>query len=250
MSKASPAALSFLCTFSLWAQIATNLHTLPDGSTEVRLRNNSTVNLEAFAIRVSYVTPSSSNNTPIIMYIDPKIDSLPAINRYAQQKTAGPVLPGHEFAVIPEYMLVVNRKSEKPLLQQPIITAGIFAGGATTGDKALLSGLMLRRSNMLLAVETTLETLSDAGNRNVPRDQLIDQFKKMAGFVRRGYLPSEQRVGLGLYQSMIGKLRNLPGEKLGSPFPPSAFVAEETAMLRRQRATLSESLADAALIGR
>ena len=140
-----------------------------------------------------------------------------------------------------------------PLFEEHIVTAGIFAGGTTTGDAALLTRLLSRRSSMLQAVEMSLDILSDAGRRNIPRDQLIEQFKKMASSVSRWYLPPEQQVGRDLYQSIIGKLMDLPEEPVGSPFPPTAFVEEETAMLNRQRVTLSESqpsLADAALIGR
>jgi hypothetical protein len=112
--------------------------------------------------------------------------------------------------------------------------------------------LMLRRSNMLLAVETALEELSHAGRRNVPRGQLIQQFKKMADSVRRWYLPPEQQIGVGVYQSIVGKLVNLAEPQQGSPFPPGDFVERETAILRQQRVTLLESqpsLADAGLIG-
>ena len=146
----------------------------------------------------------------------------------------------------------VNTPGER-FFQDPVVTAGILADGTIIGDSTLLAGLVLGRSNMLLAVETTLETLSDAGRGNIPRDQLIAQFKKMADSLRRWYLPPEQQVGLSVYQSMIGKLMNLPDVQYGSPFPPAAFVAEETATLRQQRVILSESqpsLADGAQIAR
>ena len=137
------------------------------------------------------------------------------------------------------------------LLDEPAIAAGIYAEGSTTGDAVLLTRLMFRRSSMLAAVETTFKALSDAGNRNVPREQLIKQFRSMAESVHRWYLPAELRVGHSLYQSMIGKLMNLPQEPLGSAFPPSDFVAQETASLHRQRVALLESqpsLADAAFV--
>jgi hypothetical protein len=175
--------------------------------------------------------------------------------------TAGPVLPNQERRVQPE--LTIDTLPGKlmngrvifrfPVYRPPLVTAGIFADGATTGDAALLNRLILRRCNMLQAVETALEMLSDAGRHNALRGQLIKQFKMMADSVRRWYVPPEQRVGSGVYQSIVGKLINLPEEQLGSPFPPTAFVAQETAMLNQQRVALLESqpsLADAAFIGR
>ena len=124
--------------------------------------------------------------------------------------------------------------------EEPIV-AGILADGTTTGDAALLTRLIVRRGNQLAAVEMAMEMLSDAGRRNVPRDQLIEQFKKMMKSVSHWYLPPEQQVGSSVYQSLVGKLINLPEEPVGSPFPPSTFVAEETAILNRQRVALSES---------
>jgi hypothetical protein len=46
---------------------------------------------------------------------------------------------------------------------------------------------------------------------------------------------------------------NMPGRQDGSPDPMAALIAEETAMLRQQRVTLSESqpsLADGAFVER
>ena len=223
------------CAFSLAAQITATLNQLPNGLPEIRIRNDSAVSLAAFAISMNYVARSAANNAPLMVYVDPAIDT-----------TATPLLPNQERTV----QAAIRYRPGQPidhLFDQPIVT-GIFIDGTTTGDAALLARLMLRRRNMLQAVEVALETLSDAGRRNVPRGQLIEQFRKMADFLNRSYLPPEQQVGRSLYQSIMGKLTNLPEVEVGSPFPPTTFVEQETAMLNRQRTTLLESqpsLADA-----
>jgi hypothetical protein len=191
---------------------------------------------------IRHAQANAASDAPLIVYIDSAIDA-----------AARPVLPNPERMVQPERIRL--RVGSKPvaIFEQPIITGGIFADGTTTGDPVLLTRLMLRRSNMLLAVETALETFSDAGRHNIPRDLLIEQFKKMANSASRWYLSPEQQVGRGLYQAIIGKLMNLPEAPVGSPFPPATFVSEKTAMLNRQCVALSESkpsLADADVIGR
>jgi hypothetical protein len=231
------------CAFSLNAQITATLIHRSNGLDDVKIRNNSTISLVAYVVSVKRA-PQSANasSAPFVRYSDPLIEPV-----------AKPLLPGEERVVMSMGMNPGVTNPGARFFEEPIVTAGVFADDTTTGDAALLAGLVLRRSNMLLAVETTLETLSDAGRRNIPRDQLIAEFKKMADSLRRWYLPPEQQVGLDLYQSIIGKLMNLPEAQYGSPFPPATFVATETATLRQQRVTLSQSqpsLADGALIAR
>src|SRR5713101_9852475 len=176
------------CAFSLAAQITVTLNPLPvpDGSTEIRIRNDAAVSLAAYAISVNLANGAS--DAPLMVYVDSAIDT-----------AVRPVLPNQERTVEPGRMLL--RRGSKPfaIFEQPILTAGIFADGAGTGDAALLTRLILRRCNMLQAVETALETLSDAGRHNVPRHQLIEQFRKMADSLNRWYLPPEQQVGRSLY---------------------------------------------------
>ena len=247
------------CAISLAAQITTTLHRLPDGLDEVRIRNNSGTSLVAFAVSVKPVPRSAGSppardladrNSPLVVYSDPLIE--PGARPLSAGEERVATVSGVAFTADP-----LGRRLLPPfgrrLLEDSILTAGIFADGTATGDPALLTRLLSRRSNMLAALETAMDMLSDAGRHNVPRDRLMEQFKKMARSVSHWYLPPEQQVGRDLYQSIIGKLINLPDEPVGSAFPPSAFVEQETAALNQQRVTLLESqpsLADAALIGR
>jgi hypothetical protein len=250
----------FVCAFSLDAQITATLNQLPDGSSEIRIRNNSAVNVDAFATSVNCVLHSSTgpdSPNPVIVYVDPIIDVFPAIDvRSPGQTVIGPLAPNQERTVAQagQAGMMFRGRFNIRLCEDRIAAAGIFADGTTTGDAALLTGLMLRRSNMLLAVETALEKLSDAGRQGTLRKPLLEQFKSMADSASsRWYLPPEQQIGLRVYQSIIGKLVNLPEIRDGSPDPLATFVAEETATLRQRRVALSESqlsLADASLAGR
>jgi hypothetical protein len=260
MKVAASVATVFVCAFSLDAQITPTLNQLPDGSSEIRIRNNSTVNLDAFATSVNCVLHSSAgpdSPNPVIVYVDPIIDVFPAIGLGPQGRTViGPLPPNQERTVAQAGLAGKTFRGmfNIRLCEDRIAAAGILADGTTTGDAALLTGLMLRRSNMLLAVETAIEKLSDAGRQGTLRKQLLDEFKSMADSASsRWYLPAEQQIGLRVYQSIIGKLVNLPEIRDGSPDPLATFVAEETATLRERRIALSESqprLADASLAGR
>lgn len=231
------AAVLIACASSLESQIVATLNRSSAGRPELRIRNNTAVSLAAFAVAIN-PSREAEERRQLVVFFDVLVD-----------RTA-PLEPEQERTV-PVLLRSRPGKRIEDLFELPIITAGILADGSTTGDAVLLTRLMLRRSNLLLAVETAIETLSAAGRRNVARDQLIEQFRKMADSVWRWYVPPEQQVGRGLYQSIIEKLRNVPAGPVGSPFPPSAFVAEETATLNRRRVALLESqpsLATATLI--
>jgi hypothetical protein len=229
------------CVLSLNAQIAATLTPLPDGSNEIAIKNNGSASLVAFAIVAHRKTgdglsgslASHFADVPAKFYFDSATDA-----------ATKPLLPNEQRTVAQN--TVIMDRAPAPgrhfiLFDEPIVTAGIFADGATTGDPVLLSRLMLRRSNMLLAVETAIDMLSDAGGRNIPRSQLIGQFSKMAASVNHWYLPPEQEVGRDLYLSIIDKLMHVPEGPLGSPFPPTAFVDQETAVLVQRRAALVEA---------
>jgi hypothetical protein len=214
--------------FSLQAQITATLKPLPDGSNEVRIRNDTAVPLAAFAISVKL---ADGVDAPLVICADSAADS-----------GARPVLPNEDRSAQAGSHFQFRAGNRIPVLfAEPIFAAGIFTDGTTAGDPVLLSRLMLRRSNMLLAVETTLETLSDAGRHNIPRGQLIEQFRKMAEFLNHWYIPREEQIGRTLYLSMIEKLQHVPEGPPGSAFPPTSFVEQETATLRQRRSALMES---------
>lgn len=232
------------CAVSLNAQLVATLNRLPEGSIEIRVRNNSTVSLTAFAVKVDYAAKNTAGDTrphidldPDTVYVDTATDT-----------TLQALEPTREYAYEPRFRSrgggptpVRQMLKQIDLSEHTLTTAAVFSDGTTTGDKALITRLIVRRSNMLLAVDLALEALADAGRRNVPREQLIGVFKRLADTARRGYLLPEQRVGLDLYQAIIGKLINLPTLEAGAPFPPNDFVGRETGVLRQQRTALIES---------
>ena len=84
-------ASALACAFSLDAQIATTLNHLPDGSDEVRIRNNSATSLVASVVAGKRVIPgpaspgdslrgvdraadAAANSAPFVVYSDPLIE--------------------------------------------------------------------------------------------------------------------------------------------------------------------------------
>jgi hypothetical protein len=218
-------------------------------SEKITIQNNAKKTLVAFVLSVKHETPDTvpdkdSLNGPLVIFSDPLIDAKAAPLQSSEERviTMLGVLPPGSF----------SRGTH--LLENSILTAGIFTDGTTTGDPILLGRLLVRRSNMLQAVETVVALLSTAGGHNIPRRQLVEEFQTLADSLNHWYLPVEQRVGRDLYQSITGKLINLPEQQIGEPFPPTDFVAQQTSSLNQQRTRLLASepgLQEAsALIGR
>lgn len=250
--KTAFSMLSLLvCGFSVHAQVSATLSHLPDGSTEFKIKNNAAVDLVAYEM---IANAADGKHAPFVASSDLTGQLRP--NQEISFTSAIPCGQGRNLndslrPILPPPPSRTQLESKLPpdafcQFEQPVF-AGIMADGSTTGDPSVLVRLLLWRSNMLLAVETTLDILSDAGRRNVPRGQLIEQFKKIADSLNRWYVLPEQRAGHDIYQSMAAKLINLPEVPPGSPFPPNSFVAQETATLRQQRAALEPSLAGVSL---
>jgi len=230
-----------LVTFFLGAdgQVTATRNRLPDGLTEIKIRNDAAVDLVAFAVTANV---RGRAERTVAAYYEPPMT---------------PLKPGEERSIKfsvpcgggpPRVAGVFRGQDRERLLcefEQPI-AAGIYADGSTSGDALLLARMMLRRGSTLLAVETTLDMLSDAGRHNVSRDQLVERFQKMADSLNRWYLLPEQEAGREVYQSMTGKLKNLPEAPAGSAFPPSNFVEQETAALREQRGILTDAMSSLA----
>lgn len=229
------------CAFSLDAQTTAVLKRSPARGSEIEIRNDSTVNLTAFAVSMAPAKHSAEDVAPFLVYVDSAVDAGQPAVRY-QPQTAMPLPPNQAYGVAVPDLLRAGQRAD--LYELPVISAAVFADGTTAGDPALLARLMSRRCNMLQAVELALAVLSDAGRHNVPRGQLIGQFKMLADSVRHWYLPPEQQVGRSLYEEIAGRLASLPELQLGSPFPPTAFVEQETARLTHQRTMLLESRAE------
>src|SRR5436190_11708422 len=105
--------------FSLDAQITSTLNRLPDGLEEVRIRNNSTTSLVTFVVAVKQAPWSAAaSNAPFVVYSDPLIEA-----------AARPLLAGEERVVMANRFVLRGETSPRRSLEEPIVTAGIFADG-------------------------------------------------------------------------------------------------------------------------
>jgi len=230
--------VSVLAVFGpLQAQVTAVLNRFSARSPEIVIRNTSDKTITAFVVSMDPVSESDSNSPPFIRFVDTLVDS-DQISTPFQTGTM-PLPPNETYTVPVPEILRAGRRVD--LYQSPIAIAALFADGTSTGDAVLLSGLLSRRGSLLQAVELAREILSEAERHNIPRIQLIQQFRMLAESVSHWYLPPHEQVGRALYQSIAEQLTKLPTQQLGSAFPPTAFVEAEIASLNRRRVVLSES---------
>ena len=86
MTRVIAPCFALSCVLSLNAQITAFLKPLPDGSNEVRIRNDAAISLEAFAVRangsnvVEFERSKRPNRSdaPSTVYADSMIDEAPA----------------------------------------------------------------------------------------------------------------------------------------------------------------------------
>ena len=132
------------------------------------------------------VAQGGADRAPFVFYIDTAVDA----DRLGVWGPL-PLPPNQEYAV----PVTGSFRAGHPvdLFGPPIVSAAIFADGTTSGDAAMLAKLMLRRSNMLQAVELARDILSDAVKHNVPRAQFVAQFQMMADSLDHWYLPRNNR---------------------------------------------------------
>ncbi len=237
-------ASAIACT----AQIGTTLNRLPTGEIQITVRNNSDQTLTAFAVsaKVIPVGPATgirdTSSTRWTAYYDSSMDLTVKAMPPNQQRT----ISARVGCRLPMGLRLEKGNKAIPAsncdqYEQPLTTAGIYEDGSTTGNAVLLTRLMLRRSSMLLAIDNASAALAEAGKHNYPRGQLVEQFKKLVDSAGGWYLFPEQQIGRDLFESIIGKLKNLPQGELGEPFPPTAFIAEESARLKQMRVALWDS---------
>lgn len=234
MKTALLVALS-ACALALNAQVSAKLTNSRAGHA-IEIRNDGSLPLNAIALRLEWKLRGNRPQemldmakVPAKIYLDSLID--PSMTP----------LPPHGARVLERGDLTLRTFSDPSVvaIAEPEETAGIFVDGSTTGDQSLLTLLLMRRSNILLAADTAIDILSDAAKHNVPPSWLTGQFRRLS--LGHFYLLPEQEAGRAVYESVLEKLVNLPAAPLGAAFPPTVFVEAETAELRQLRASLVDS---------
>lgn len=223
------------CVFSLNAQVIARVSQLPNGSNRITIRNNGVVPLAAYAIAANV---RGGGHSQVEVYSDLTVAPL-SRNQEVTETMSIWCGDADQSALA---FARINLKQKKRLcgLEQPRI-GGVLANGGTIGDPVLLMRVLLRRRSTLLALDTTLDRLSNAGRFNITRGQLIREFERMVDSRSRGSLLPEQDSGREIYQEMVGTLMNLEKGRQGSITPPSSFLAQQSAIFRQQRCALLAS---------
>lgn len=224
MRTLSVAAALLLCVWPVTAQVVATPGRSPSAVPQISIRNAGSTPAVAFAVAMNPLQ-NSGDVGQFIVFSDVIVDATDRLN--ANQERTIPVL----LRTRPGIRL-------EEVFELPMTTAVIYADGTTAGDVVLLTRLMVRRCNRLLAVDTASDALTEASKHNIPRSALVAQFRSMAESLNHWYLPPEQQIGRDLYRSISEKLSDLPDPTPGAAFPPATFVAEQLKTLNQDRVTL------------
>jgi hypothetical protein len=214
------------CVFSLEGQVTARVSQLPNGSNRITIRNDGAIPLVAYAVAANV---RGRGHLPVIVYSD---------------LTVAPLLQDHEISETLSIwcgdsgQLLVTNARDLCELDSPRI-GGVLGNGLTIGDPLLVTRMLYRRHSTLLALDTTLNTLSEATRLDISIDHVIREFTRMADSLRYRYLFPEQESAREIYQDIAGKLINLAKIPSASPF--STFVAEQSGILKQERSALYKS---------
>jgi hypothetical protein len=214
------------CVFSLEGQVTARVSQLPHGSNRITIRNDGTIPLVAYAIAANV---RGRGRLPVIVYSD---------------LTVAPLLQDHETSETLSIacgdsgqLLATNARDFCELDNLRI--GGVLANGLRIGDPLLVTRMLYRRHSTLLALDTTLKTLSEATRLDISIDQVIREFTRMADSLKYRYLFPEQESAREIYQDIAERLINLAKIPSGSPF--SAFVTEQSWILKQERSAVYKS---------
>ena len=157
----------------------------------------------------------SAGRDPFVVFFDTSVDSS------GRESYEAPILPNQKYAVPVMFSLLDGHLED--IYGPPFVTAAAFADGTTAGDESLLARLKVRKGNMLQAVELARDILASAGSRNVPKNQLVEQYQIAREFLRPLVSPSRRTNRQGALSIDRGKAHELTGADARICFSADCF---------------------------
>src|SRR5262245_31014110 len=127
MKNVISVASALAYAFSLHAQVTAILNKFPARSPEIEIQNDSTASLMAFAVSMASV---ASDSPQFVVFVDTAVDT----DRLASHdlRRAMPLLPNQKY-IVPVPSRLRPGQAREEFFEPPIVIAGVFADGTTTG---------------------------------------------------------------------------------------------------------------------